>query len=141
MNAVVIYESLTGHTAHAAARIGEELVGAGIATTVCPITAIDYQALADAELVVVGAWTDGFVFVGQRPGRAGRLRNMPAIGGKQAVVFCTYAIDAGHTLDKMVAIVEERGAEVLGGMAIRRDRIDQGARDFVARVLDAVSTP
>jgi flavodoxin len=139
MKAVVIYESLTGHTARAAGVIGAELSAAGVASTVCPITAVDYQALGEADLVIVGAWTDGFVFVGQRPGRARRLRKMPAINGKRAAVFCTYAIDAGHTLDKLVAIVEERGAEVLGGMAIRRDRIDAGARDFVARVLEAVA--
>lgn len=139
MKAVVIYESLTGNTARAARLIGAELTAAGVAAAVCPITAVDYQALGEADLVIVGAWTDGFIFVGQRPGRAGRLRRMPAIGGKRAVVFCTYAIDAGHTLDKLVTIVEERGAEVLGGMAIRRDRIDEGARDFTQRVLEVAA--
>jgi hypothetical protein len=135
---VIVYESLTGTTARAARIVGDELTRAGAAVTVCPITAIDYQALSDAELVVVGTWTDGILVVGQRPGRAARLRAMPVLTGKSAVVYCTYAIDSGRTLEKLIAIVEERGADVLGGMTIRRDRVATGATEFAARVLEAV---
>lgn len=138
MKAVVIYESLTGNTRRAAELIGEQLTGAGVEATVCPITAVSYQALAEAELVVVGAWTDGFIFVGQRPGRAARLRKLPVLHGKRAVVFCTYAIDHGKTLQKLTDIVAGRGAEVIGGMAIRRDDIEGGVDDFVGRVLGVV---
>jgi hypothetical protein len=136
---VIVYESLTGTTARAARIIGDELTRAGAIATVCPVTAIDYQALSDAELVVVGTWTDGIFVVGQRPGRAARLRAMPVLAGKLAVVYCTYAIDSGRTLEKLIAIVEERGAEVVGGMTIRRDRVAPGATEFAARVLEAVS--
>jgi hypothetical protein len=110
-----------------------------VATTVCPITAIDYQALAEADLVVVGTWTDGLVLFGQRPGRAGRLKKLPYISGKRCAVFVTYAIDAGNVLDKLVTLMEDRGAEVLGGMTIRRDDLAGGARDFAERVLDVVA--
>ncbi len=34
--------------------------------------------------------------------------------------------------------MEERGANVLGGMAIKRNDLEGGARDFVARLLDAI---
>src|SRR5690349_24317331 len=123
MRAIVIYESLTGNTKKAAGLIGASLTRAGISTPVCNITAIDYQALADADLVIVGAWTDGTVIAGQRPGRAGRLRKMPTLQGKKAAVYCTYAIDQGKVLPKLTAIIEQRGAEVLGGMAIKRNNI------------------
>ncbi|MBW3557200.1 MAG: flavodoxin domain-containing protein [Actinobacteria bacterium] len=139
MKAVVIFESLTGNTRKAAGLIAAELERRGVPTTVSAITAIDYQALEDADLVIVGSWTDGLLFFGQRPGRAGRLRKLPFISGKRCVVFCTYAIDSGGTLDKLVAILEDRGAEVLGGMAIRRDNLPEGSREFVSRVLDVVA--
>src|SRR5437868_3098552 len=101
MQAVVIYESLTGHTRRAAETIGDGLARAGVDTTVCPITRIDYAALAAADLVVVGSWTDGLLVVGQRPGRAARLRKLlPVVNGKRAAVFCTYALDCGATLEK-----------------------------------------
>ncbi len=139
MSAVVIYESLTGNTKKAAGLIGTQLAAAGVPTVVCPITRIDYQALADADLVIIGTWTDGVVIAGQRPGRAGRLRKLPSMAGKRCAVYCTYAVDAGRTLDKLTAILEGRGAEVLGGMAIRRNRMERGVKTFVSRLLDVVA--
>jgi flavodoxin I len=138
VNVVVVYESLTGNTQRAAEVIGGELERRGVHATVCNVTAIDYQALAQADLVVMGSWVDGIFVIGQRPGRAVRLESFPPIDGKRCFVFCTYALNPGKTLDKMTKIMEGRGAEVLGGMAIKRNRIDEGARDFVVRVLDVV---
>jgi flavodoxin I len=138
VNVVVVYESLTGNTQRAAEVIGGELERRGVNATVCNVTAIDYQALAQADLVVMGSWVDGIFVIGQRPGRAVRLESFPPIDGKRCFVFCTYALNPGKTLDKMTKIMEGRGAEVLGGMAIKRNRIDEGARDFVVRVLDVV---
>ena len=134
----MIYESLTGNTRRAAGLIAAELTAQGIGAVVCPVDHIDYQALSRADLVIVGAWTDGMIFFGQRPGRAHRLRAMPVMDGKRALVFCTYAIDPGKVLEKLTRVVEDRGAKVLGGMALRRDRLAEGAREFVARLLDAV---
>jgi hypothetical protein len=138
VHAVVIYESLTGHTRRAAILIAAELGAQGVEAVACPVDRIDYQALSRADVVIVGAWTDGIFVVGQRPGRAHRLRAMPVMDGKRALVFCTYAIDPGKVLEKLTVIVEGRGANVLGGMALRRDRLDEGARQFVSRLLDAV---
>jgi hypothetical protein len=139
MKAIVIYESLTGKTRHAAQVIGSELTLRGVQTTVCNVTRVDLDALSAADVVLVGSWVDGVFVVGQKPGRASRLRGLPAMGGKKAVVFCTFAINPGKTIDKMTAIVEARGAEVVGGMAIRRDDLDDGALDLVARLLDALA--
>jgi hypothetical protein len=138
VHAVVVYESLTGNTKRAGELISDELSRRGIESTVCNIVEIDYQALARADVVIVGSWVDGIFVVGQRPGRAVRLESFPAIDGKRCFVYCTYALNPGKTLQKMTKIMEGRGAEVLGGMAIRRNRISEGTRDFVSRVLDAV---
>ena len=139
MAAVVIYESLTGNTARAARMMAEELSASGLSTRAYPITGIDYQALADADLVIVGSWVDGLIVVGQRPGRLGRIRSMPALAGKRAVVYLTYAIDPGKALQKMADAVSARGAEVMGGQLIRRDKLDEGVADFVDRVLSVAS--
>jgi flavodoxin len=139
MQVVVLYESLTGNTRRAAELIGAELDRRGHAVTVNSVADIDYQALARAELVVVGGWTDGIFFFGQRPGRSWRLKDIPALDGKKAAVFCTFALDPGKVLDKMQDIVEGRGAEVLGGMTIRRDGLEQGAVDFTDRILGVLA--
>lgn len=135
MNAVVIYESLTGNTRRAAQRIGRELDGAGVGTSVCPITEVDYAALAAADIVVVGSWTDGLFVVGQRPGRSIRMAKLlPVIDRKSAAVFCTYALHTGKTLQKLQDLVERKGGVVHGGLAIRRDRLEEGAALFAERL-------
>ncbi len=140
MDAVVIYESLTGTTAKAGRAIAAALTAQGLPTRAFAITDIDYQALSDAELVIVGSWVDGLIVVGQKPGRLGRIKAMPALAGKRAVVYLTYAIDPGKALQKMADAVAARGAEVLGGQLIRRDQLDDGVDDFVARVLDVTAS-
>lgn len=140
MRAIVIYESLTGNTRRAAEVIAAELQAAGHQAVACPTTAVDYQALQEADVVIVGGWTDGFVLFGQRPGRAGRLRKLPTLVGKRAVCYVTYAMNAGKTLDKLIGIVEGLGATVEGGMTIRRDRLEEGARELVDRLLANVAT-
>lgn len=140
MRALIIYESLTGTTRRAAHLIAERLREAGHEAVVSPVTHVDLQALKEADLVIVGAWTDGIVFFGQRPGRAHRLRRLPVMHNKRAVVFCTYAIDQGRTLEKLADIVRSRGAEVVGGYAIKRTELTEGVDEFVGRVLDVLPT-
>ena len=139
MNAIVIYESLTGNTKKASEFIADELCAAGVTATACPTTGIDYQALAEADLVIVGSWTDGLFLFGQKPANGGRLSQLPFLTGKKAAVFCTYALETGKTLEKLQAIIESRGADVIGGMAIRRNRLQDGCADFVSRLLGVVS--
>ncbi len=138
MKATVVYESLTGNTAAAGRMIAAGLTAAGIEAVACPITHVDLQSLSESDLVVVGSWTDGLFFFGQRPGRAGRLAKLPVIDGKQAAVYCTYALDAGKTLSKLARVVRMRGGDVIGGYAIKRQDLEGGAAEFVDRLLAAL---
>lgn len=138
MRAVVIYESMTGNTARAARLIGAAAEAAGAEVAVFPIDAIGLKELAEADIVFVGTWVDGLVLVGHRPGRKAKLQRMPVIDGKRAAVFMTYAIHAGKALDKLAAVVEERGATVVGRRLFRRDHLGAGVDDFVHNALAAV---
>lgn len=135
VNALVIYETLTGNTARAADLIVAELAAAGVEAAACPTTAVDFSALAAADLVIVGSWTDGLFLFGQKPARSGRLASLPFMTGKRCAVYCTYALETGRTLEKLEDIMRGRGADVIGGMAIRRNDLAGGAREFVARLL------
>lgn len=142
-NAVVIYETLTGNTRKAGERIARELGAAGVSAVACPVLEIDYPALAAADIVVIGTWTDGMVLFGQRPGRVGRLwTNIPALDRKKTAIYCTFAVAPGKTLAKLESLVtEHNGADVVGGLAIRRTRIEQGAETFVDRLLATAPAP
>jgi hypothetical protein len=78
-------------------------------------------------------------FFGQKPARAGRLANLPYMTGKRCAVFCTYALDTGKTLDKLSAIMRGRGADVIGGYAIKRNELEDGSVEFVERLLGIVA--
>jgi flavodoxin len=136
---MVIYESLTGHTRTVADRAAVEFERNGIETMVCPATSVDLQWLSESELVLVGSWVDGFFVVGQRPGRVSRIHNLPAMANKRCAVFCTFALNPGKVIEKLTTILEAHGAEVIGGMAIRRDDLEGGAIDMAERVLDAIT--
>jgi flavodoxin len=139
MRAVVIYESLTGKTRRAAGYLAGELTRLGVPALAYPVDAVDLDDLAAADLVVVGGWVSGHFVVGQKPGRRHRLEKMPQMGGKKAAVFCTFALDPGKTVEKLTAIVEAKGAEVVGGMSIRRDDLAGGAIELAGRLVDALS--
>ena len=136
--AVVIYESLTGHTARAARLIGEAVAVEGVEVAIYPITDIGLKNLAESDLVFVGTWVDGLVLFGHRPGRAGRIRSMPVIDGKRVAAFMTYAIHAGRALDRFAEVLEERGATVVSRALLRRDRLETGIDDFVRSALATV---
>jgi flavodoxin len=138
MEASIIYESMTGTTKRAASLIADNLHRHGVEATVFPVTAYNPAEVARAELVIVGSWTDGFLVVGQRPGRGKRFEALPDLTGKRAAVFCTYAINPGKTLEKLTSLVAAHGAEVIGGMALHRKRVAEGAADFADRVMSVV---
>jgi hypothetical protein len=140
VQAVVIYESLTGHTKKAGEAIAAELRASGIACDAFPTTHIDFEALREADLVILGSWTDGLVLVGQRPGRLGRLKKLPSLAGKKAVVYLLYAIDPGSALQKLSQTTKALGADVLGGQTIRRDKVEEGVADFVDKVLAVIES-
>jgi hypothetical protein len=89
-------------------------------------------------LVVLGSWVHGAFVLGQAPALEVRQKiqgPMVPLGGKQAVVYCTYALAAGKSLDKMTAFAESFGMNVQGGMLIKRTNLQEGADTLVDRVL------
>jgi menaquinone-dependent protoporphyrinogen IX oxidase len=138
MNVVVIYESMTGNTRREAELIGEAAAAKGATVALRPITAINLKELAEADVVFLGTWVDGFVFFGHRPGRAGRFWKMPVIDHKKTAVFMTYAVRAGKALDRFASLVEAKGGDLVGRALFRRDHLEDGTQEFVDSVLASV---
>lgn len=139
MRAAIIYNSLTGTTMKAAHRIASELAALRVEATPVAIGDVDDATISDADLVIVGTWTDGIIVVGQKPAGRRKLRGLPSLAGKRAVVYCTYAVDPGQTLSKLVADVEGLGAEVIGGFAIARHSLEADVSEFVDRLTTELS--
>jgi len=138
MQIAVVYASRTGNTRRAAELVGTAFEARGHTVSVQPVDALDYKALADADLVVLGTWVSGHFVIGQKPGDARRLARVPQLTGKDVALFLTYAINPGSALGKLEKAVSRQGARVLGGYAWKRSELPAGVDDFVDGILAAV---
>ncbi len=139
MNAAILVESLTGNTWKAAEMVANELQQAGWGITgLSKVRQPDHSSIQRADLVLVGTWTHGLFVVGQAPWGIGALSQLPAMRGKKAAVFCTFALNPAKTLDKMTSVISGVGADVIGGFAMNRRHLDRNAHEFAGRLLEAV---
>ena len=133
----MLVESLTGNTWKAAELVGAKLQEAGWGITgLSRVREPDHHSIQQADLVLVGTWTHGLFVVGQGPFGASALAVLPAMRGKKAAVFCTFALSPAKTLEKMTGIIAGRGADVIGGFAMNRRHLEKNAEEFAARLLD-----
>lgn len=139
MKAAILVESLTGNTWKAGELIAGNLAQEGWSITgLSPVRRPDHAAIQAADLVLVGTWVHGLFVVGQAPWGVGALNQLPAMRGKRAAVFATFALNPGRTLDTMTRVIEGRGAEVVGGLALHRRNLEAHTEDFAARLVDVV---
>ena len=141
MNAAILVESLTGNTWKAAELVADELQQAGWGITgLSKVRQPDHASIQQADLVLVGTWVHGLFVVGQGPWAAAELSQLPAMRGKKAAVFCTFALSPAKTLDKMTSIITGVGADVIGGFAMNRRHLERNAHEFAGRLLDVAPT-
>ena len=138
MNIVVLFESMTGTTERVAQLVGAAARAAGAEVSVRDVSEPDLHELAAADAVVIGTWTDGLILFGMRPGGSGNIRALPVIQNKRVGIFCTYAVNPGRTLDKLEAIVQGRGGEVVARAAFHRKDLGAGLAEFVADIVVSV---
>ena len=137
MKAALLVESLTGNTWRAGEMMAEHLQQAGWGiTALSPVKQPDYSGVQAADLVLVGTWVHGLFVVGQAPWGLGMLEKLPAMKGKKAAAFCTYALNPGKSLQKMTGVLDRLGAEVLGGVALHRAKLPQHTEEFAARLVE-----
>lgn len=140
MKAALLIESLTGNTWKAGERIASLLQQERWTITgINRVREPDYAAVQAADFVVVGTWVHGLFVVGQAPWALGAIAKLPVMRGKQAAVFCTYALNPGKSVDKVNDCVLRLGADSLGGLALHRAKLEAHSEEFVARVLDQVA--
>lgn len=141
MKAAILVESLTGNTWAAGEKIAALLQQEGWSITgLDRVRHPDHAAIQQADMVLVGTWVHGLFVVGQAPWGLGGIGHLPTMRGKKAAVFCTFALNPGRTLDRLTNAVMDRGADVLGGVALNRSRLDEHSEVFVERLLASLPT-
>lgn len=141
MKAAILVESLTGNTWKAGELIAANLQQEGWSITgMSPVKSPDHSSIQEADTVIVGTWVHGLFVVGQAPWAVDRLRALPAMTGKKAVAYCTFALNPGKSLDVMTNALLSRGAEVVGGLALHRGKLAEHAEEFAIRLVDSIAT-
>ena len=141
MNAAILAESLTGNTWKAAELIGSNLQQEGWTITgLSKVKAPDHAAIQAADIVLVGTWTHGLFVIGQTPWSLATISNLPVMRGKKAAVFLTFALNAGKSLERLSGAVSATGADVIGGLEIKRNFLAQHSEEFAARLIGAVES-
>jgi len=137
MKAAILVESLSGNTWKAGEQIGSLLQQEGWTITgLNRVREPDHAAIQAADMVLVGTWVHGLFVVGQAPWGLGAIDHLPMMRGKKSAVFCTFALNPGKSLDKLTNAVMGRGADVLGGVALNRSKLDEHSEVFVDRLLE-----
>jgi hypothetical protein len=140
MKAAILIESLTGNTWKAGELIAANLQQEGWSITgFSAVKTPDHSSIQEADTVIVGTWVHGLFVVGQAPWAIDRLRALPAMSGKKAVAFCTFALNPGKSLDVMTSTLLSRGADVVGGLALHRGKLAEHSEEFAIRLVDSVS--
>ena len=133
-------ESLTGNTWKAAENVADLLQQERWTITgLSKVRQPDHAAIQAAELVLVGTWVHGAFVFGQAPWAANSIANLPAMRGKRAAAFCTFALHPGRSLDKLTTVLGDTGAYVIGGLAMSRGKLDEHSEEFASRLLDATA--
>jgi hypothetical protein len=141
MKAAVLVESLTGNTWKAAELIADNLTQEGWTITgLDRLRNPDLAAIQAADVVLVGTWVHGLFVVGQAPWAASRISNLPAMRGKKAAAFCTFALNPGKSVDVLSRAVQATGADVIGGLALSRSKLQQHSEVFADRLVSALAT-
>ncbi len=103
MNAAIVYRSRTGTTRRFAEEIGAHLRTLGVETSVASVGEADRTAMAAADVVLLGCWTNGLMVVGQHPDQTwiDFARALPDLSGTKLGLFTTYRILTGSMFGRM----------------------------------------
>ena len=133
-------ETLTGNTWKAAEKTADLLAQERWTITgLSKVRQPDHAAIQAADLILVGTWVHGAFVFGQAPWAVNSISNLPALAGKKAAAFCTFALSPGKSLDRLTQAVGDTGAYVIGGLAMSRSKLDQHSEEFAVRLVDALA--
>lgn len=136
MEVLVAYESRGGRTRRAAEAVASAVRECGSNATLKALSETTAEDIEHSDAVAVGSWVEGFIVVKVGPAKAAleAVGRLPAMGGKPAAVFCTYAANPRTTLAILRRSLEAKGATVVAENASPRSHPDRGATELAERL-------
>lgn len=134
MKAAIVYRSRTGTTRRFAEEIGAYLETLGVQAVVASVGEADPSALADADFVLLGCWTDGLMVILQHPDGpwVEFARAIPALTAPKVGLFTTYKFLTGSMFEKMRHELEGRVGATTLELKSRNGNLSEGHRTALA---------
>ena len=144
MKIAVMYQSLRGGTRRAAIAIANSFQSLGATVGIYPVTNIDAQFVLDADLLVIGTWTDGLFGIGAKPAQIGKLNALPDMSQRKASLVVTYEISPTKSLQQFEEWAQERGIDLVHqqGFKVRgpfSKDISGEVADFTQKSMEAIA--
>ena len=121
MKVAIVYDSRTGNTEAAAKQIAQTYRDGGHEVVLARVDKADPADAAAADVLCVGSWTQGLFIVLQHatPATIRFIDSLPSLAGREAVVFCSYALSSGKLLPNLARLLTSKGASVPWQLAFR----------------------
>lgn len=134
---LIAYESRSGNTKAVAGRLQEALNPISAEVTCLPLNRVGAAELAEADLLVLGTWVEGFVVARVGPAKATKawLAQLPRMAGVEVALFCTYRVDPKGTLAAMRKPLEAKGARVVAEAAFGRRDVEITLAELLGRLV------
>jgi flavodoxin len=129
MKTAVFYLSRTGNTKRFAEAISESL-----AAPLFDVTSIKPETQTHYDLLFIGTPVNGFTAC---PEVFSFIQKLPIGVNKKAILFCTYAIAKGNTLENLKQVLSKKGYTTL--LMVSKRGIKPSKNDF-AGVLNEIKT-
>ena len=136
MQVLVVYESRGGRTRRAAEAVADAVRARGSEVTLKALKDTTAEDVVRSDAIALGTWVEGLIFFKVGPAKAALagVKRMPAFGGKQVAVFCTYGFNPRASLATLRQSLEAKGAKVVAENASPRSHPDRGADELAKRL-------
>ncbi len=134
--AAIVYRSRTGTTRRFAEEIGAHLRTRGMQVVVASVGDADPAALAEADVVLLGCWTNGLFVVLQHPDQPwiDFVRAIPELRGPRVGLFATYRLLTGSMFGKMRAELSGRTGPIELELKSRDGNLSEDQRRALDRI-------
>ena len=135
MRAAIVYRSRSGATRRYAEEIGAHLRTLGIESVVASVGEADPAALATADFVLLGCWTNGLMVVLQHPDQPWNdfVHALTGLTGPRVGFFTTYRILTGSMFRKMRLELGDRVSAIDLELKSRDGTLSEADRQALTR--------
>lgn len=135
--AVVVYRSRTGITQRYGDEIAAHLRSRGLEASASSIADCDPGRLAEADLVFLGCWTNGWFVVNQHPDLpwVAFARDLPRLDHATVALFTTYKLATGSMFARMRDALAHAKAHVDLELRSRDGRLSDADRLAIDRLV------